>query len=389
MPRGPPDQFEFIRPERYYGIVSRLPLPVILSPNALLHPVAQYPALLQELSHLVGLPRVNPQRVAPVRAFLAECVARGPNALPDSALYCRHPGVLSSASICIVYLLARVQSSPEASDPPGLSRLIVLIPTQAWPTILTAVLHLFWLHSGRALVNMSSLRKPERAKVIVEMRAALYPVQKVLHHLYDQRHTDHFKAAWEEAAELVLGALFSMVLVHSYDEPLLARYQANITMHRRNVQEIDQPRKPDLVRFFEALSTPDGREGFLGILYTTFWKYPRPHAAETFEVFPYVVPAEALAGSAVMRVQFDALEDLVNSEAIGPLTNDEPFLQRLPRSHIFSFRPLHTFWRHVVHRCWRAGCPQEHEIGKMRQCGGCQRAFYCSKECQRTYVNPL
>ncbi|KZV60633.1 hypothetical protein PENSPDRAFT_694104 [Peniophora sp. CONT] len=346
VPGQPSYSFTFVRPQRYYGIISNIPLPVIPNPVAVLHPVLQYPALLQELTQLDAMHGVNSTRLLPLRAFLHESVQRGTDALPDLELYLKYPGALQSSSLATVYLFNRARSQP-----------------QAWQPILKAVLHLFWMHAGRVLVGMGREQPLSREAIIPMMRTAVYPVQKLLHLLYEQRDTPHFLSVWEEAAELVLGALFSLILVHS------------------TVQQDDNG-KPDLASFFEDLSHPDGREGFLGVLYTAFWQYPRPRAAETFEIFPYVVPAEALAGPSVMRVQFDALEHMANSEFFG-LTDEAPILPRLPRTHVFSFRPLNGFWRHVVHRCWRAGCPREYLLGKMRRCKACQRAFYCTKECQR------
>lgn len=152
------------------------------------------------------------------------------------------------------------------------------------------------------------------------------------------------------------------------------------------MEVVDKKAMPDNAVFFQSISHPEGCKGFLGILYTAFLKYPRPCAANTFEIFPYLMPAEALARSSVMRMQSDAIEQLAKSEFFGPLTNARPFLPRLPRTHVFSFRPLHGFWRHVVHRCWRPGCDREHSIGTMKRCSACERAFYCSKECQRACV---
>lgn len=188
-------------------------------------------------------------------------------------------------------------------------------------------------------------------------------------------------------AHCLLWFQFTRTSAHCSREPIYP-HQSHSTVKKdeENMSKDEKKRKLDEALFFEGISRSDGCEGFLGILYTAFSRYPLPQAADTYKIFPYIVPAEALARSSVMRVQFEALEELSKSDFFGPLTDDNPLLPPLLRTHLFAFRPLNAVWHHVVHRCWRRGCPREHRLGTMRRCSGCERAFYCSKDCQRMCV---
>lgn len=110
---GPPNQFSYVRPNKYHGIISCLPLPVIDEPFVLLHPVASYIGVLNDLDRLATVPGTNADRLQPVRRFIVACIQRGPDMLPDLAFYTEHSEAVRSANIANVYFYSWACAEPE------------------------------------------------------------------------------------------------------------------------------------------------------------------------------------------------------------------------------------------------------------------------------------
>ncbi|KZV60541.1 hypothetical protein PENSPDRAFT_671600 [Peniophora sp. CONT] len=296
-----------------------------------LHRVESYADIILEIDGYIGDGRARALSVAPVRAFLEECINRGVDEEVTYDDHARHPSLIYSTQIAIACMKKRAVAAPEAY-----MLELKLIRVQELAPLLRMIGALFCIHAAGAVLRVGheGSRTLFDGKYSLEIMMA--PVNSLAKFLYERRHTPEYDAAWEAIHEFT----FSVVM------------RVDASSCELTIEAISTVgAAPDQSEFWFNPRGDDPRtcKAYLGLLYTAFWKPAYPTVAERWSLSDLFLTAEALAGP-VMAVQVQ-FEEIMALRRRGFMVTKPP---TLPVDQLYALRPLQENWRFLRAICFNA-----------------------------------
>ncbi|VDB99069.1 unnamed protein product [Peniophora sp. CBMAI 1063] len=304
--------------------------------------IYQYPAVLRKLESAAGPRLSRTVAVAPLRAFLENCIRRGSEGSLRLEDFSAHPRLMPSLHLVICMMEAQMR---QAND---------------WSEWLTAIGVLFRINAAGALQQSIHGRPRDVDEGVQDISSLTVPTTRLADFLYDSRHSPRFHAAWEEVHQFTFSVINTLQIIQS------TMYGSAISADA----------------FWLRVRNSEGWAGnaYLGLAYTAFWRTELPRVAASRSLRSVLSTAEALAFPDV-AVFFQAEEIQAMRRRGFNGASPPPFGD----VQLHALRPLHFDWPEIKRACSNVVCFRPPAAEALPHCNKCGRAFYCSAECQLVY----